>query len=40
MIVALDGHLLLFSPKNGPARKVSWWAKIGEFGSKMSISQI
>jgi hypothetical protein len=24
MIVALDGHLLLFSPKNGPARRVSW----------------
>ena len=24
MIDALDGHLLLFSPKNGPARRVSW----------------
>ena len=24
MIVALDGHLLLFSPKNGPTRRVSW----------------
>ena len=40
MIDALDGHLLLFSPKNGRQGGSRGWAKIGEFGSKMSISQI